>query len=309
MRSARFDVSLASPPPIVVLLNSRAGAASSRPAIAAELRDLFQAAGRDAEIVILRPGQNPTDVARAASAHSAIVVAGGGDGTVSAVAAGVVDSPVALGIVPLGTLNHFAKDLHLPLALPEAVGVIAAAQFGRVDVGTVNDRIFINNSSIGVYPDIVQEREALRQQGYRKWPAMAIATLRVIRQSPRMTVRIEVDGLRRSWRTPFLFVGNNEYTIDGLRMGARTTLDTGNLFVYVSPRARARDLPLLLARALAGRARGSGAFEIIPAAAATIETWRAGHIHVATDGEVVILRSPLSFRSRPGALRVVLPRP
>ena len=309
MPSEGFDVSLASPPSIVVILNSRAGTVSSRRAIAAELRDLFQAAGRDAEVVTLRPGQNPTEVARAATARSAIVVAGGGDGTVSGVAAGVVDSPAALGVLPLGTLNHFAKDLRLPLGLPEAVGVIAAAHIGTVDVGTVNDRIFINNSSIGVYPDIVQEREALRQQGYRKWPEMAIATLRVIRQYPRMTVRIEVEGQRRSWRTPFLFVGNNEYTIDGLRIGARAALNTGNLFVYVSPRARARDLPLLLARALAGRARRSGAFEIIPAAAATIDTWRAGHIHVATDGEVVILRSPLSFRSRPGALRVVLPRP
>jgi diacylglycerol kinase family enzyme len=309
MRSNRFHVSNASPPSIVVVLNSGAGTVGSRPAIAAELRDLFQAAGRDAEIVTLRPGQNPTEAARAASAHSAIVVAGGGDGTVSGVAAGVVDSPAALGILPLGTLNHFAKDLRLPLGLPEAVGVIAAAHIGTVDVGTVNDRIFINNSSIGVYPDIVQEREALRRQGYRKWPAMAIATLRVIRQYPRITVRVEVEGQRRSWRTPFLFVGNNEYTIDGLRIGARMRLDAGKLFVYVSPRARTRDLPLLLARALAGRARRSGAFEIIAAAEATIDTWRAGRVHVATDGEVVTLRPPLSYRSRPGALRVVLPRP
>ena len=309
MRSNRFHVSNGSPPSIVVVLNSGAGTVGSRPAIAAELRDLFQAAGRDAEIVTLRPGQDPTEAARAASTHSAIVVAGGGDGTVSGVAAGVVDSPAALGILPLGTLNHFAKDLRLPLGLPEAVGVIAAAHIGTVDVGTVNDRIFINNSSIGVYPDIVQEREALRRQGYRKWPAMVIATLRVIRQYPRITVRVEVEGQGRSWRTPFLFVGNNEYTIDGLRIGARTRLDAGKLFVYVSPRARTRDLPLLLASALAGRARRSGAFEIIAAAEATIDTWRAGRVHVATDGEVVTLRPPLSYRSRPGALRVVLPRP
>jgi len=309
MRSNRFDVSIASPSSIVVVLNSGAGTVSARPAIVAELRDLFQATGRDAEIVTLRPGQDPTEVARAASAHSAIVVAGGGDGTVSGVAAGVVDSPAALGILPLGTLNHFAKDLHLPLGLPEAVGVISAAHIGTVDVGAVNDRIFINNSSIGVYPDIVQEREALRQQGYRKWPAMAIATLRVIRQYPRITVRIEVEGQGRSWRTPFLVVGNNEYTIDGLRIGTRVRLDAGKLYVYVSPRTRTRDLPLLLARALVGRAGRSGAFEIIPAAAATIGTSGVGHVHVATDGEIVTLRSPLSYRSRPGALRVVLPRP
>ena len=302
-------MTIAPPSSIVVILNAGAGTLSSRPAIATEVRDLFRAAGREAEVIPLRAGQNPLEAARAASARAGIVVAGGGDGTVSGVAAGVVDSPAALGILPLGTLNHFAKDLRLPLGLPEAVGVIAAAHIGTVDVGTVNDRIFINNSSIGVYPDIVQEREALRRQGYRKWPAMAIATLRVIRQYPRITVRVEVEGQRRSWRTPFLFVGNNEYTIDGLRIGARMRLDAGKLFVYVSPRARTRDLPLLLARALAGRARRSGAFEIIAAAEATIDTWRAGRVHVATDGEVVTLRAPLSYRSRPGALRVVVPRP
>jgi diacylglycerol kinase family enzyme len=302
-------VSIPSPSSIVVILNPGAGTVSSRPAIAAELPDLFQAAGRDAEIVTVRPGQHPAEAARAASAYSAIVVAGGGDGTVSGVAAAVVDSPAALGVLPLGTLNHFAKDLRLPLDLRAAVDVIAAAHIGRVDVGTVNDRIFINNSSIGVYPDIVQEREALRRRGYRKWPAMAIATLRGVRQYPRITVRIEVEGQGRSWRTPFLVVGNNEYTIDGLRIGARARLDAGKLFVYVSPRTRTRDLPLLLARAVFGRAARSGAFEIIPAAEATIGTWRGGPIHVATDGEVVTLRSPLSYRSRPGALRVVLPGP
>jgi diacylglycerol kinase family enzyme len=295
--------------PIVVVLNAGAGAVNSRPAVAADLRDLFQAAGHQAEIITLGPGQNPAEAARAASTRAAIVVAGGGDGTVSGVAAGVVDSPAALGVLPLGTLNHFAKDLHIPLDLPKAVGVIAAAYIGTIDVGTVNDRIFINNSSIGVYPDIIQEREALRRRGYRKWPAMAIAALRELRQYPAITVTIEVEGQVRSWRTPFVVVGNNEYAIDGLRIGARARLDAGELFVYVSSRARARDLPLLLATVLTGRATRSAAFEIIPATEAKIDAWRAGRIHVATDGEIVTLGTPLFCRSRRGALRVILPRP
>jgi len=309
MRSARSAVTIAPPPSIVVLLNAGAGTLSSRPAIATEVRDLFRAAERDAEVILLRPGQNPMEAARAASARAGIVVAGGGDGTVSGVAAGVVDSPAALGVLPLGTLNHFAKDLQLPLDLPRAVGVIAAAHIAPVDVGIVNDRVFINNSSIGVYPDIVQEREALRERGYRKWPAMAIATVRVLRRYPGMTVRIQVNGQVRSWRTAFVVVGNNEYAIDGFKVGARARLDEGRLFVYVSPRSRARDIPVLVAKAIAGRASASGAFEIIAAAEATIDTRRARHIPVATDGEVVTLGTPLSYQSRPGALRVVVPRP
>jgi diacylglycerol kinase family enzyme len=296
------------PSSIAIVLNAAAGSLTVRAGVETELRDLFRAVGRDAEIVPVRPGQNPAEAAREARSHAAIVVAAGGDGTVSSVAAGIIDSPAALGVLPLGTLNHFAKDVHIPLDLREAVAVIAAGHIGTVDVGTVNDRIFINNSSIGVYPDIVQEREALRQRGHRKWPAMAIATMRVIRRYPGMTVSIEVEAVR-NWRTPFVVVGNNEYAIDGLRVGARTRLDAGLLFVYVSPRARTRDLPLLLAKALAGRASRSGAFEIIATTAATIDTRRASYIPVATDGEVATLRTPLLYRSHPGALRVVLPRP
>jgi len=296
------------PSSIAIVLNAAAGSLAARDGVETELRDLFHAVGRDAEIVPVRPGQNPTEAARDASSQAAIVVAAGGDGTVSSVAAGIIDSPAALGVLPLGTLNHFAKDVHIPLDLREAVAVIAAGHIGTVDVGTVNDRLFINNSSIGVYPDIVQEREALRQRGHRKWPAMAIATMRVLRRYPGMTVRIEVAAQVRNWRTPFVVVGNNEYAIDGLRVGARARLDAGMLFVYVSPRTRTRDLPVLLAKALAGRASRSGAFEIIAAAAATIDTRRARYIPVATDGEVATLRTPLLYRSHPGALRVVLPR-
>jgi diacylglycerol kinase family enzyme len=296
------------PSSIAIVLNAAAGRLTARAGVETELRDLFRAVGREAKMVPVRPGQNPAEAAREASSHAAIVVAAGGDGTVSSVAAGIIESPAALGVLPLGTLNHFAKDVHIPLDLPGAVAVIAAGHIGRVDVGTVNDRVFINNSSIGVYPDIVQEREALRQRGYRKWPAMAIATARVIRRYPGMTVKIEVEGQVRSWQTPFVVIGNNEYAIDGFRAGARAGLEAGTLFVYVSPRARARDIPVLLAKAMAGRASRSGAFEIIATAEVTIATRRARHIPVATDGEVVTLGTPLRYRSCPGALRVVLPR-
>ena len=296
------------PSSIAVVLNAAAGVAKARRGIESELTDLFRAAGRDVEIVTLGPGQNPAEVARHLSAHAAIVVAAGGDGTVSGVAAGVFGSAAALGVLPLGTLNHFAKDLHIPLDLPTAVEVVAAGQTGRVDVGRVNDRLFLNNSSLGVYPDIVEEREGLRRRGTRKWPAMAIATLRVLRRYRGMIVTIEVEGRARSWRTPFVVVSNNEYAIDGVRIGARTRLDAGKLLVYMSPRARTRDLPVLVVKAVAGRASRSGAFEIIAATEARIDARGARHLHVAIDGEVVTLRTPLVYQTWPGALRVVLPR-
>jgi diacylglycerol kinase family enzyme len=297
------------PAPIAVLLNPDAGTASGRPEIATELADLFRALGREAEIVVLPHGQDPLEAARNASTRSTIVAAAGGDGTVCGVAAGLVDGPAALGILPLGTLNHFAKDLGIPLDLPKAVAVVAAGHTARIDVGLVNDRVFVNNSSIGIYPSIVDAREALRSQGHRKWPAMAIATFRVVRRYRGVKVTIEIDGERHTWRTPFVFVGNNEYTIDGIRLGSRERVDQGARFVYLAPRLRARNLPLLLAKALAGRARQSGDFEIVRTRELWIDKPRSGRTqHVALDGEVRIMTTPLHYQTGPGALRVVVPR-
>ena len=289
-------------------MNPSAGGGSGPSRTGADISELFRGVGADADVVVLGPDQKPEQAARDASLRASIVVAGGGDGTVSGVAAGLVGSPSALGILPLGTLNHFAKDLHIPSGLREAVAVVAGGHLARVDVGQVNDRLFVNNSSIGIYPGIVEEREALRGQGYRKWPAMAIATLRILRRYRGVRVTIDVDGTRMTRRTPFVFVGNNEYAIEGLRLGARTRIDRGQLFVYLAPRSRVRDLPMLLATAFIKRAGQSGALEIVAATDVIIDTRTARHLSVAIDGEVTTMSTPLRYRSRAGALRVVVPR-
>jgi diacylglycerol kinase family enzyme len=288
---------------VTVLLNSTAGGADERKA---DIAELFLAAGSEALIVELPRGQDPAEVARAASARTSIVVAAGGDGTVSRVAAGLVGTPAMLGVLPLGTLNHFAKDLGIPLDLEKAVATIAAPRVGSIDVGQVNDRVFINNSSIGIYPSIVEAREELRRLGHRKWPAFALATFRVLGRYRGVFVRIEFDGRQAVWRTPFLFVGNNEYEVDGIRLGSRARLDGGRLFAYLAPRVRTRALPMLLARALLGR-RQSGTFEIVSTPELWIDTPNARHVQVALDGEITTMTTPLHYRTCPGALKVLLP--
>lgn len=295
--------------PIAVILNAAAGTALRRQAIETEIADLFRTAGRDdVEIVRLRDGQDPAVAARNASTRASIVVAAGGDGTVSRVATGILESEAALGILPLGTLNHFARDLRIPFDPAEAVAIVCAGRIGLVDVGHANDHLFVNNSSIGIYPSIVDVREMLRRQGHRKWAAMAIATARVLRRYRGVRVIIDAGGRRHTRRSPFVFVGNNEYTIDGIGLGARASLDAGALFVYLTPRVRTRQLPLLLLKALAGHARQSGEFEIVSCTELWIETSRPRHMPVAFDGEVTTMQTPLHYRSRAKALRVVLPR-
>ena len=178
---------------IVVLLNPASGVAETQDRFA-RVAVLFDAAGADAQIVQLRSGAEAPDAARSAVSHgAAAVVAGGGDGTVSSVASVLVGSNTPLGVLPLGTLNHFAKDVRIPLDLEGAVATVVAGHVTGVDVGEVNGRTFINNASIGVYPDIVVEREKLRKQGYRKWIAFALATARILRRYRGLVVRLTAE--------------------------------------------------------------------------------------------------------------------
>ena len=151
-----------------------------------------------------------TAAARRALADGAeAVVAGGGDGTINAVASVLAGSGVAFGVLPLGTLNHFAKDLGIPLALDEAVRNVAEGKPMQVDVGQVNERIFLNNSSLGLYPDIVRDREKQqRRLGRGKWPAAAWATIAALRRYPFLSVRLTIDGAQHARSTPFVFIGS-----------------------------------------------------------------------------------------------------
>jgi diacylglycerol kinase family enzyme len=288
---------------ISVILNSSAG--NRRADMAADIADAFAAAGVTAEVTSFGPGEDPAAAARRASAHADVVVAAGGDGTVSSVANAVVDSRAALGVLPAGTLNHFAKDLALPLDLAGAAARIAAGRIIAVDVGEVNGRIFLNNSSIGLYPSIVKLRDELRRQGHGKWIALAIASWRLVRAYRGVIVRMTVDGTQASVRTPFILIANNEYTISGTGLGTRTAMNAGRLFIYSAPRVRARDLPVLCLRALLGHAVEPGAFEIRSGTELWIETMPDAPIDVAVDGETMVMRAPLHYQARPGALRVV----
>jgi diacylglycerol kinase family enzyme len=212
-------------------------------------------------------------------------------------------------VLPLGTLNHFAKDLGIPLELEQAVEAIAAGYQRSVDVGAVNDRVFLNNSSIGIYPDIVAAREDLRRQGRRKWTAFALATARIVRQYRGVRVRLETGTLTNTAVTPFLFVGNNEYQIEGIRLGSRLRLDAGRLYAYLAPRLRGSDLPKLLALALAGRVMDNHVLESMATRDLEVETPGRRAVRVALDGEVTLMTVPLRYRILPRALNVIVPAP
>ena len=246
-----------------------------------------------------------TAIAKREGERSNVVVAAGGDGTVNGVASALAGTETVLGVLPIGTLNHFARDMKLPDELDKAVATVVAGNDVRVDAAEVNGRLFINNSSIGVYPNAVEIREQLRRSGRGKWLAMATAMWRVLRTYRGVHVTLDMNGTRISARTPFVFVGNNEYVVEGLQIGARERLNGGQLFVYLAPRIPTRKLPWLLLRALAGRAMKAHDFEIVPTTELTIDTTSQRRVSVSLDGETTTLRMPLHYQARPGALRVI----
>ncbi len=225
----------------------------------------------------------------------------------NAVASRLVGGSTAFGVIPLGTLNHFAKDANIPLDPLAALATIAAGHTITVDVGEVNGHHFLNNSSIGIYVDVVRHRE--RRQvlmGHGKWTAFAFAILAVFRRFPFMRVRLTVDGESQTYRTPLVFVGNNRYLTEGWQIGQRESLQDGILSVYVTERAgRARLLTLALG-ALFKRLRQATDFRSLQAVELRIDT---GHkrLHVALDGELRRLQPPLHYKVHPRALRVIVP--
>lgn len=290
---------------MIVIMNRGAGGPDDPQA---RILALFKAHGETPRIVQPNGVKDISAIAReAAQSSERIVVAAGGDGTISSVAAEVAETDKILGVLPIGTLNHFAKDLGIPLDLEAAVKTIKQGKVAAVDVGEVNGRSFLNNSSLGIYPQIVSHREAQQERLSRgKWPAFFWATIQALRRFPFLDLRIAFEGQQISRRTAFLFVGNNEYEIAGFNLGSRACVNGGKLGLYLTHRTGRFGLFRLAFHALFGRVDQAKDFDVFCVTEARIET-RKRRLLVALDGEIERMATPLHYRIRPGALRVLVP--
>lgn len=293
-------------PSIAIIINHQAG--SSEEFDPARIEEALRAGGFDPSITLEGDGSKIVDAARKAISEGAdIIVAGGGDGTINAVASELVGTGIALGVLPMGTLNHFAKDLGIPLGLDQALQAIVAGRRLAVDVAEVNGKYFLNNSSIGIYPDLVKYRESQQRRfGKSKWTAFVWACVNTMRRYPFLDVQLKADGENLTRRTPFVFVGNNEYSIDGFDIGERKSLSAGTLSLYVSQRTGRIGLLGFAVRALFGRLRQARDFDAVLSEEVVIRT-RIKRMRVSTDGEVAMMETPLSYRIRAGALTVIVP--
>lgn len=293
---------------IAFIFNAHAGDGSGGAWLATHRREVETIAAGGAITVVQYGSEISAAVDQALTLQCDVVVAGGGDGTLNAVASKLVGLKTAFGVLPLGTLNHFARDAGIPMDPTAALDSIALGQTRQIDVGEVNGVIFLNNSGIGLYVDVVRDRESQETRlGRGKWLAFAWAMVGAIRRYPFLTVSLTMDGRAVSHRTPFVFVGNNAYQTEGLQIGQRDGLCGGKLSVYVADRAGRWRLMAIGLRALAGTLRQARDFKSFCVTELRIGT-EHHHLRIAIDGELRRLDAPLHYRIRPGALRVIVPR-
>jgi len=287
-----------------ILINRGGGSVGDTSAI----RTALDGAGVQGDIRLL-DGHEIPDAAKAAVTHGAeLVVAGGGDGTISCVAGALAGTGAKLGILPLGTLNHFARDLGLPLDLAESAQVIANGTPRAVDIAEVNGRLFVNNSAIGLYPLMILDRDSQqRRLGRSKRLAMIVASFRTLVRFHHRRLTLTVND-ERAGRidTPLLFVGNNDYRVDIGAPGRRESLDDGELCVFVLRKKTARGLIGATIRALLDRSRDDDMVRIEGVERLRVASKRS-HLAVSLDGETAIMDTPLDYRIRPKALQVLAP--
>ena len=290
---------------VLVCVNRSSGAAARSEREADEIRAALASAGIKGRVELLDGAAIAEQAKKAAEAGTELIVVGGGDGTISAAAGALAGTGTSLGILPLGTLNHFARDLGIPMKLDEAAKVIAAGQTRVVDVAEVNGRTFINNSAIGLYPLMVIDRDLQQQRlGRSKRFAMVVAALRTLARFHHDRLTLTVNDEQARLDTPLLYVGNNDYRIDIGAPGHRGSLQDGKLCVLVMRKKTRRGLIAASIRALLNRTRPDDMVRLDDVARLRVASCRT-HLPISVDGEVTALTSPLDYKVRKRALKVI----
>ena len=293
---------------ICVILNAGSGKKSSDD-IADQIREAFRAEGSAADLRMVRKSKHlMEEIRKAAGAGYGTVVAAGGDGTISAVADVLHGTDVAMGLIPLGTFNYFARSLGIPATIPEAVRIVAGGTTRKVPVATVNGQAFLNNCSLGTYPEILRRREAI----YKKWGRSrlaaywsAIVTL-ATRRKPMLAKFTLDDGTVESFRSTIIFAINNAYQLDELGLEGREAVAAGRLVIFLAPDDSRWGMLVNTLAIATGLARRERHFRMVSGADVTLETVPS-HRLVARDGEKARMKGPYRLRVSPDDLSVLVP--
>jgi diacylglycerol kinase family enzyme len=301
--------------PLQFVINAAAGSSDAdekRQVIEAAL----QAGGRQGKLLF----SDPANLARVAQQAAAMaiatgtaVVAVGGDGTLNTVAQAAHALGCPMGVVPQGTFNYFARTHGIPSDPTEAVRLLLQWSPWPVQVAAINDRVFLVNASLGLYPDLLEDREAYKARfGRSRWVAFWAAAITLLRAQRRLRLRIEQGVAVRDVKALTLFVGNNRLQLEQLGVEPEQALRAGYITaVMLRPIGTLSMLRLMLHGAMGtlGEAQSVEHFEFDHLVVRpTLVPGRRG-VKVAFDGEVTRLRAPLDFRVLSKPLYLLKPSP
>lgn len=301
--------------PFFIILNAGSGHAETE-LRRSTIEDVLTQAGRRFNLVMVDDAAELADVARRtvaeARAAGGIVVAAGGDGTINTVAHATVASGCPFGVLPQGTFNYFGRTHGIPEDLGDAVRALLTSCIHPVQIGLVNDRIFLVNASIGLYPKLLEEREVhKRQYGRSRLVALWSALLIILRPHRQLRIQLEFDGQIRMLRTPSLFVGNNRLQMEQVGMPPLAeALEEGELAAIAPKPVGPLGMLGLLVRGLFGRLINADnviGFSFKQMRVRTPTLYGKRRMKVATDGEVTYLKMPLEFRVLDGRLNLLKP--
>jgi len=296
----------------VVLLNEGAGTLAGLDVADAQQQIArgFADAGAQADVRFVEPKYlRPIAQEAARGSDFDVIFAGGGDGTINTIANVVADSTKTFGVLPLGTHNHFAKDLKIPLDLDEAIVALVQGRTIELPVAEVNGHVFLNFSAIGLHPEIVIDREAQRDEtGRGKWPAMAVAMMRKLKSPTIHKLTLSARGHTIARRTPSIIVCNNPHQMEVFGVKEASIPERGLLNVYIATRSKRRTLVWLMFRAAAGAIdENTKHFEAMALPELRIDAKRSA-LPVSVDGEIIDLATPLVYRVREKPMKVIVPK-
>lgn len=244
--------------------------------------------------------------ARAGDGSLEALIVGGGDGTVSTAAALLQGTDMLLGVLPLGTMNLFARSLGVPLAFEQALPAVAGGHAAKADIGLMNGRPFVHQVSFGLQPKLVRLRESM-QYGSRGGKILASmrAFLIAMRRPTVLALQAEIDGKPFDLETPALAVSNNLYGPGHLPYA--DDIDGGVLGVYALTSSHWRDIAQATADATLGNWHSNPQINIFSAREVTVRRRHRRVLTVSIDGELKRVGGPLHIEIKPGALNVILP--
>lgn len=296
------------PEHVIIILNNGSGLEDG-PERKAKIADRFKHHGIPASFVTFDPGADLEKTARdtAAKSPNSTIVASGGDGTISGVAAGLAGLPNQFGIIASGTFNYFARSLNLPETVEEAIDVIARGKIRPTGIAMINDKVFLNNASIGAYAAILQTREGI----YKRWGRSRVAAywsvvkaLATLRAPLKLTVTY--DGKSFSHRTPIVFAISNAFQLNQMGLSGEDCIANGGMVLLIAPDTDRWGLFKHAAALALGVAKRQTDYQMHCSTEFTLEMSYKSRA-VARDGELARMKGPFKLSMQPNALNLIVP--